>query len=175
MLVIAETASFVKRFLLPPVCAERCWMYRLYSSLWQENVQLTICSSPSWSPLCFFLSVFSSNTQRCWLSDGDWLPEGVGWTLPPFYNLLTLNRTPWPAMTLWVEGSQPFLDMTWPPFCFREKLSSLLFWALPSMQSKVDFMAGWGGGEMLSTNSEVILPACVENSVCCTCIRHVHM
>ncbi len=99
MLVIAEMVSFVKRFLLPPVCAERCWMYRLYSSLWQENVQLTICSIPSWSPLCFFLSVFSSNTQRCWLSDGDWLPEEVGWLLPPFItycHLIGHLDLPWP-------------------------------------------------------------------------------
>ncbi len=49
-------------------------MYRLYSGLWQEDVQLTIYNSPSWSASCFFpLCFLLYNTRRCWRSDGGWL------------------------------------------------------------------------------------------------------
>jgi hypothetical protein len=44
-------------------------------------------------------------------------------------------------------------NVIWPPFCLREKSSSLLVWALPSWQSKVDFGRG-EGGKMLSANVE---------------------
>ncbi len=36
-----------------------------------------------------------------------------GVVAPTFYRLLSLNKTLWPAVTLWKEGSQTSLDMNW--------------------------------------------------------------
>ncbi len=88
------------KVLTPPVCTEKCWMYRQYSRLWQENVQRTICSSLSWSASCFS-SVFSPITRRvvdCLMVNG-WL-RGNGWFLPPFIaNCYFIGRydPPWPS------------------------------------------------------------------------------
>jgi hypothetical protein len=41
----------------------------------------------------------------------DW---GRGLVATPFYSLLISNTMLWPAVTLWMGGSKPFLDLTWP-------------------------------------------------------------
>ncbi len=79
------------------------------------------------------------------MSDVCLLTEREGVVAPPFDILLLFNRTPWPAVTLSMGGSQPSLSihnlakLIWPPSVSNHPVRKL--WA------------GWGGGEMLSANA----------------------
>ncbi len=152
-LVIAEMVSFILMVLITSCLYWRCWMYRLYSGKWQENVQLTICSSPSWSASCFFLCFFFSNTQRCWGSDVDLLTKREGVVAPPFIDfchLIGRRDLPWPYG--WEDCSHLWI---WPGQCnlaaFLLQCQIILSFRLsPAMPaSKHRLRVGWRGGEML--------------------------
>ncbi len=123
---------------------------RLYSRLFQENVQLTIHSGSSWSASCFFLCVFPLLTGRgvdCLMVFGRLLSRG--WSLSPFIAycyLIGHSDLPWHYG--WEDCSHFGYDLAniiWLPFCFRENLSSLLVWAL----TRILLDATLGGREML--------------------------
>jgi hypothetical protein len=104
MLVIAEMVSVVEK-VFTTCLYWKMLNVQMDSRLWQENVQLTISSSPSLSASFFFLCVFFSNTQRWWLSDGGWLTEGEGVVPPPFI-----------ALCYWIEHHDPPWPHVWKNF-----------------------------------------------------------
>jgi hypothetical protein len=84
-----------------------------------------------WPPFCFrenlsFLSTFfffrHAEVLTAWWNIADW----GGWGgRSSFYDLLLLNKTPWPYG--WEDRSHfwTLANVIWPPFCFRENLSFL--------------------------------------------------
>ncbi len=125
-------------------------MHRLYGGLWQENVQLTIHSSPSWSVSCFFLCVFFSNKQRCWRSDGGWLTEGEGVVAPPFYidycHFIRRCALPWPFE--WEDCSYFWIWPAWrnlATFLLQGRIIISSCLGLASWRANTDFgrMRGW--------------------------------
>ncbi len=131
-------------------------MYRLYSGLWQENVQLTIRNSPSWSASCFFLCVFFSYMQRCCRSYGEWLTEWEGLVAPPhleFCYLIGHRDLPWPYG--WEDRSHFWIR---PGKCnlaafFKRKIIISSRLGPAKAASKRWLWAGWGGAEMLVANA----------------------
>ncbi len=92
-----------RRFSQPPVCTERCWMYRLYSRLWQECFNFH--SSSSW-----IASLLSSEVLSVWRNLADWGGGGAGCS--SFKDLQLLNRMRWLIGILWMGRSKPFFIMT---------------------------------------------------------------
>jgi len=140
-------------------------MYRLYSRLLQETVQLTtVFAVVHRGQLLVSSSMFSPLTCRgvgslmvdCWL-------RGRGGCSPlPFYRLLFLNRTPRPAVTLWMDHSHFWI---WPGqhnlaiFLLLKKSSYLLVWVLPGREQMPTLGEVRGWGDAISKRCAERLPS----------------
>jgi hypothetical protein len=149
MLVIAALVSFDEK-----VFTISCLYWKMLNVQTVQrpltgNALLTIRGSSSWSATLFSSVFLHAEVLTVWWNLADW---GGRDGHSPFYDLLLLNRIPWPPVTLWMGGSQLFgYDLA--NAIFRENLSSLLIWALPRMPSNAVLRAGWGGEEILSGNA----------------------